>query len=43
MKKQVSIMLAAGLLMAGIPAATAAVQSSSGSARMSQPLSDTLD
>ncbi len=43
MKKQVSIMLAAGLLMAGIPAATAAVQSPSGSARMPQPLSDTLD
>ena len=43
MKKQVSIMLAAGLLMAGIPAASAAVQSPSGRAEMSQPLSDTLD
>ncbi len=43
MKKQVSIMLAAGLLVAGTPAATAAVQSPSGSVRMSQPLSNTLD
>jgi hypothetical protein len=42
MKRQASIMLAAGLLMAGIPAATAAVQSPSGSAKMSQPLSGTL-
>ncbi len=43
MKKQVSIMLAAGLLMAEIPAATAAMQSPSGSATMPQPLGDTLD
>ena len=43
MKKQVSIMLAAGLLMAGIPAASAAVLSPSGRAGMSQPLSNALD
>ncbi len=44
MKRHASIMLAAGLLMAGVPAATAAgLQSPSGSARMSQPSSDTLN
>ena len=43
MNKQISILLAAGIMMAGVPAATAAIVQPNGSATMSQTPSDTLD
>jgi hypothetical protein len=43
MNKQISILLAAGIMMAGVPAATAAIVQPSGSATMPQTPSDTLD
>jgi hypothetical protein len=42
MKKQLSIVLAAGILTAGVTAAMAVGMQSSVSTKMSQPLSDTL-
>src|SRR6516162_4273564 len=42
MRKHISVALAAGLLMAGVSAASAAGMSQSNSTTMSQPASDTL-